>query len=120
MAVWFTVLAVLGPHEVIKEPGILRAISPHYGISFFFDHAAIAFLALGSVVLAVTGAEALYADMGHFGRSPIRRAWFAAVFPALVLNYMGHGALLLRDPKAIENPFFLPPGLSTCPTSGRS
>ena len=107
MAVWFTILAVAGLHEVVKEPEILRAISPSYGISFLFEHGHVAFIALGSVVLTVTGAEALYADMGHFGRSPIRRAWFAAVFPALVLNYMGQGALLLHTPSAIENPFFL-------------
>ena len=116
MAVWFTVLAVAGLHEVVKEPEILRAISPSYGITFLFEHGHVAFIALGSVVLAVTGAEALYADMGHFGRSPIRRAWFAAVFPALVLNYMGQGALLLHTPKAIENPFFLlVPGLGRIP-----
>ena len=107
MAVWFTVLAVAGLHEVVKEPEILRAISPSYGVTFLFEHGHVAFIALGSVVLTVTGAEALYADMGHFGRSPIRRAWFAAVFPALILNYMGQGALLLHTPKAIENPFFL-------------
>ena len=107
MAVWFTVLAVAGLHEVVKEPEILRAISPTYGISFLFEHGHVAFIALGSVVLTVTGAEALYADMGHFGRSPIRRAWFAAVFPALILNYMGQGALLLHTPTAIENPFYL-------------
>ena len=87
MAVWFTVLAAGGLHEVVKEPEILRAISPSYGITFLFEHGHVAFIALGSVVLTVTGAEALYADMGHFGAPPIRRAWFAAVFPALVLNY---------------------------------
>ena len=107
MAVWFTILAVAGLHEVIVEPGILRAISPTYGFSFMLEHGHVAFIALGSVVLAVTGAEALYADMGHFGRAPIRRAWFAAVFPALILNYMGQGALILHTPSAIENPFFL-------------
>jgi len=107
MGVWFTVLAAGGLHEVIKEPEILRAISPSYGVTFLFEHGRVAFIALGSVVLTVTGAEALYADMGHFGRSPIRRAWFAAVFPALVLNYMGQGALLLHTPSAVENPFYL-------------
>jgi KUP system potassium uptake protein len=107
MALWFTVLAVAGLREVIAEPGILRAISPTYGITFLFEHGHVAFIALGSVVLAVTGAEALYADMGHFGRPPIRRAWFIAVFPALILNYMGQGALILDDPKAISSPFFL-------------
>jgi KUP system potassium uptake protein len=107
MALWFTTLAVAGLNEVVGEPGILRAISPTYGISFLFEHGHVAFIALGSVVLAVTGAEALYADMGHFGRRPIRRAWFLAVFPALILNYMGQGALILDDPKAISNPFYM-------------
>jgi KUP system potassium uptake protein len=107
MAVWFTLLAVAGLKEVVREPAILRAISPTYGISFLFEHGHVAFIALGSVVLTVTGAEALYADMGHFGRSPIRRAWFAAVFPALILNYMGQGALILDDRKAINSPFYL-------------
>jgi KUP system potassium uptake protein len=107
MAVWFTLLAVSGLNEVVQEPAILRAISPTYGISFLFEHGHVAFIALGSVVLTVTGAEALYADMGHFGRSPIRRAWFAAVFPALILNYMGQGAEILDNSKAIENPFYL-------------
>ena len=107
MAVWFTLLAVAGLRKVVHEPGILRAISPTYGVTFLFEHGHVAFIALGSVVLTVTGAEALYADMGHFGRPPIRRAWFAVVFPALILNYMGQGALILHDPKAIANPFYL-------------
>jgi KUP system potassium uptake protein len=107
MGAWFTILAIAGLHQVVQHPGILRAISPTYGISFLANHGTIAFIALGSVVLTVTGAEALYADMGHFGRAPIRRAWFAVVFPALILNYMGQGALILDDPKAIDNPFFL-------------
>ena len=107
MAVWFTVLAVLGIPEIAHHPDILRALSPTYAAEFFFDHGAVAFLALAGVVLAVTGAEALYADMGHFGRSPIRRAWFFLVFPALTVNYMAQGALILRSPKAVENPFFL-------------
>jgi KUP system potassium uptake protein len=107
MGIWFAVLAVAGLGHVVSEPGILRALSPSYGIAFFADDPKIAFISLGSVVLTVTGAEALYADMGHFGRSPIRRAWFAAVFPALILNYMGQGALILGDHKAIDNPFFL-------------
>jgi KUP system potassium uptake protein len=107
MLVWFTVLAVSGLHEVIRAPGILRALSPTYGAQFLFDHGGTAFVALGSVVLTVTGAEALYADMGHFGRPPIRRAWFLLVFPALILNYMGQGALILHSPAAVENPFFL-------------
>jgi KUP system potassium uptake protein len=107
MGLWFTLLALAGLREVVRAPGILRAISPTYGISFLFEHGHVAFIALGSVVLTVTGAEALYADMGHFGRSPIRRAWFAAVFPALILNYMGQGALILHTPAAIDNPFYL-------------
>ena len=98
---------VAGLGKVVAHPGILRAISPSYGISFLVDHGHVAFIALGSVVLTVTGAEALYADMGHFGRRPIRRAWFAVVFPALILNYMGQGALILDTPRAIDNPFFL-------------
>ncbi len=107
MALWFSVLAISGLAEVIARPQILKALSPTYGIAFFLDHGVVAFLALGSVVLAVTGAEALYADMGHFGRPAIRRAWFALVFPALTLNYLGQGALILHTPAAIENPFFL-------------
>jgi len=107
MAVWFAILAVSGLLHVIEEPGILRALSPTYGAEFLIDHGGVAFIALGAVVLTVTGAEALYADMGHFGRKTIKRAWFAVVFPALILNYMGQGALILGDPKAVENPFFL-------------
>ena len=107
MGTWFALLAVAGLVKVVAHPGILRALSPSYGISFLFDHGHVAFIALGSVVLTVTGAEALYADMGHFGRPPIRRAWFAIVFPALILNYMGQGALILDSPRAVDNPFFL-------------
>ena len=107
MAVWFAILATSGLGRVIEHPGILRAISPTYGADFLFEHGHTAFIALGSVVLTITGAEALYADMGHFGRSPIRRSWFAIVFPALVLNYMGQGALIVNSPQAIDNPFFL-------------
>ena len=107
MALWFTILAISGLAHVIGHPGILRALLPVYGVEFFLDHGSAAFFALGAVVLTVTGAEALYADMGHFGRSPIRRAWFAVVFPALILNYMGQGALILNSPKAVDNPFFL-------------
>jgi KUP system potassium uptake protein len=107
MGTWFAILAISGLHRVIEHPGILRAISPTYGLDFLFEHGHTAFIALGSVVLTITGAEALYADMGHFGRSPIRRSWFAFVFPALVLNYMGQGALILDSPRAIDNPFFL-------------
>jgi KUP system potassium uptake protein len=107
MAIWFGLLALIGGVEVARHPGVLRALSPTYGAQFFLAHGGVAFIALGSVVLAVTGAEALYADMGHFGRSPIRRAWFLLVFPALTLNYLAQGSLLLRSPKAIANPFFL-------------
>jgi KUP system potassium uptake protein len=107
MAMWFSILAVSGLAKVLDSPAILRALSPSYGIAFFLDNGGVAFLALGSVVLAVTGAEALYADMGHFGRPAIRRAWFFLVFPALTLNYLGQGALILGSPQAIENPFFL-------------
>jgi KUP system potassium uptake protein len=107
MGLWFSVLAVAGLGEVIDSPTILKALSPSYAVTFFTDHPGTAFIALGSVVLAVTGAEALYADMGHFGRSPIRRAWFMFVFPALTLNYLGQGALILGSKKAIQNPFFL-------------
>jgi KUP system potassium uptake protein len=107
MGVWFSVLAIAGAASVAHHPGILRAVSPTYGVSFLIDHGGVAFAALGSVVLTVTGAEALYADMGHFGRSPIRRAWFVVVFPALILNYMGQGALILREPRSVDSPFFL-------------
>jgi KUP system potassium uptake protein len=116
MALWFAVLAIAGAAEILKHPAIVRALSPSYGARFFLDHGGVAFLALASVVLAVTGAEALYADMGHFGRSPIRRAWFAVAFPALTLNYLGQGSLILRSPAAVSNPFFLLfPGWSEIP-----
>jgi KUP system potassium uptake protein len=107
MAAWFAVLALAGTIEVAHHPGILRALSPTYGARFFLQHGGVAFVALASVVLAVTGAEALYADMGHFGRGPIRRAWFWIVFPALTLDYLGQGSLILRSPKALADPFFL-------------
>jgi KUP system potassium uptake protein len=107
MGVWFGVLAIAGLRQVLEHPGILRALSPTYAVQFFVEHGGTAFIALGSVVLAVTGAEALYSDMGHFGRNPIRRAWFLLVFPALTLNYLGQGALILENPRAIANPFFL-------------
>jgi KUP system potassium uptake protein len=107
MAVWFGVLGLIGAIEVAHHPSVLRALSPTYAARFVFDRPGVAFVALGAVVLAVTGAEALYADMGHFGRNPIRRAWFALVFPALTLDYLAQGSLLLRDHAAISNPFFL-------------
>jgi KUP system potassium uptake protein len=107
MLVWFTVLAVAGLRQVIEHPGILQALSPSYGVALLLHHGGGALVVLGAVVLAVTGAEALYADMGHFGRRPIRRAWALVVFPALALNYMGQGALILDSPAALESPFFL-------------
>jgi KUP system potassium uptake protein len=107
MAVWFGVLGLAGLREVAQHPSVLKALSPTYGAQFMFDHGGTAFIALGSIVLTVTGAEALYADMGHFGRPPIRRAWFLFVFPALTLNYLGQCALILRSPATIDNPFFL-------------
>ncbi len=107
MAVWFTVLGLAGLAEILREPGVLRALSPTYGVSFFVDNGTVGFLTLAAVVLAITGAEALYADMGHFGRPAIRRAWFVLVFPALMLNYVGQGALILESPQARESPFYL-------------
>ncbi|WP_345439862.1 potassium transporter Kup [Actinoallomurus vinaceus] len=107
MVVWFLAIGVAGLGEVLRKPGILLGLSPTYAGAFVLDHPYIAFIAMGAVVLTITGAEALYADMGHFGRSPIRRAWFAVVFPALTLNYLGQGALILRDPKSVTSPFFL-------------
>ncbi|MGQ5262832.1 potassium transporter Kup [Micromonospora sp. ZYX-F-536] len=107
MLLWFASLGVAGAAEVIHHPGVLAGLSPTYAVLFFVDHPVVAFIAMGAVVLAITGAEALYADMGHFGRAPIRRAWFAIVFPALTLNYLGQGALILRAPASRENPFFL-------------
>jgi len=106
-ALWFATIGLLGLIEVVREPGVLVALSPHHAIGFCASYKLAAFIAFGSVVLAVTGAEALYADMGHFGRKPIQFAWIAFVLPALALNYFGQGALLLSDPSAIENPFFL-------------
>ncbi|HEY3647637.1 MAG TPA: potassium transporter Kup [Streptosporangiaceae bacterium] len=107
MCVWFTVLGVLGVHGIAGHPEILKALSPTYAVSFLFGHFGTAFFSLTGVVLAVTGAEALYADMGHFGRSPVRRAWLLLVFPACILNYMGQGALILRDAGNSSSPFFL-------------
>ncbi|MBK8131893.1 MAG: potassium transporter Kup [Gammaproteobacteria bacterium] len=107
MCLWFLVLAILGLISILAEPSVLRAVSPLYAVRFFLDHHWYGVLALGAVVLAVTGGEALYADMGHFGRRPIRLAWLWFVWPALLLNYFGQGALLLRDPTATQNPFYL-------------
>ncbi|MDZ4315861.1 MAG: potassium transporter Kup [Azonexus sp.] len=107
MLLWFSTLAVLGIANVFAHPEILKALNPLYGIDFLLANKALALVAMGNVVLAVTGAEALYADMGHFGRKPIVRAWFAFVLPALVLNYFGQGALILGNPAAAQNPFYL-------------
>ncbi|MEN3931690.1 potassium transporter Kup [Microvirga sp. W0021] len=110
MVLWFATLAVTGIINIVKDPTILFAISPHYSIMFFIEHPHLGVIVMGAVCLAVTGAEALYADLGHFGRSPIRTAWLCFIFPALVLNYFGQGALVLSNPKAIEHPiFFLVP-----------
>ncbi|WP_285114133.1 potassium transporter Kup [Leifsonia sp. fls2-241-R2A-40a] len=107
MVLWFAVLAVAGLTMVVQYPSVLLGLSPTYAIAFIIAHPAVSFIALGAVVLVITGAEALYADMGHFGRSPIRRAWFVLVFPALTLNYLGQAALILHNPAAKANPFFL-------------
>jgi KUP system potassium uptake protein len=107
MVVWFAVLGLLGAGQVVKDPAVLKGLSPSYAVLFVVDHPFVAFVAMGAVVLSITGAEALYADMGHFGRSPIRRAWFVVVFPCLTLNYLGQGALLLENPSASRSPFFL-------------
>jgi KUP system potassium uptake protein len=106
MMIWFAVLAVMGIINIAQAPVILHALNPWYAFEFMLRNQFIAFVALGAVVLAFTGAEALYADMGHFGKKPIRFAWFIVVFPALALNYLGQGGLLITHPEAIENPFF--------------
>jgi KUP system potassium uptake protein len=116
MSAWFTVIGLLGVRGIAAHPVILEALSPSYAVSFLFGHFATAFYSLTAVVLAVTGAEALYADMGHFGRSPITRAWLLVVFPACILNYLGQGALILGNPASISNPFFLlAPGWARLP-----
>src|SRR4249919_3924291 len=106
MVLWFLCLAVLGVMQILRNPVVLYALNPFYAFEFFLHQGVIAWLALGAVVLAVTGGEALYADMGHFGRFPISRAWLLFVMPALVLNYFGQGALVLADPAALKNPFY--------------
>jgi KUP system potassium uptake protein len=106
MVAWFLVIAALGAAAAAREPGVLLAVSPHHAVRFLAAHRMAGFLVLGSVFLVVTGGEALYADMGHFGKKPIRLAWFGIALPALLLNYFGQGALLLRDPTAVENPFY--------------
>lgn len=107
MLVWFLTLAWLGIININRHPDVLHLINPVWALRFILEQQVIAFVVMGAVVLTVTGGEALYADMGHFGRKPIHRAWFFVVFPALVLNYCGQGALLLADPTAVENPFYL-------------
>jgi KUP system potassium uptake protein len=113
MLVWFAVLGVLGAWQIVQHPAVLQAVNPLYGLRLIGDRGFGIFWAFGSIVLAVTGAEALYADMGHFGRAPIRRAWFAIVLPGLMLNYFGQGALIMSDPEAIKQVFFklVPPDL---------
>ena len=107
MCIWFVVIGLVGLYNIVQHPLVLRAINPWYGFNFFAHHGAGGFLVLGAVVLCVTGAEALYADMGHFGRNPIRLAWYAFVMPGLMLNYFGQGALLIHQPDAASNPFYL-------------
>jgi KUP system potassium uptake protein len=107
MVLWFGTLAVLGANNILHDPSVLQAVNPMYAVHFFTGNHWLAFVALGAVVLAVTGGEALYADMGHFGRVPIRVAWLGFVLPSLILNYFGQGALLLHDPAAVKNPFYL-------------
>jgi KUP system potassium uptake protein len=107
MVLWFATLTVLGALKIAEEPGVLLAVWPGYGLRFFLAHPLMGFFALGTAFLTLTGAEALYADMGHFGRMPIRLAWFGLVLPALMVNYFGQGALVLRNAEAIQNPFYL-------------
>ncbi|BCG11450.1 MULTISPECIES: low affinity potassium transporter Kup [Buttiauxella] len=107
MMLWFLVLAVLGARSIMANPEVLQALNPAWAVHFFLEYKTVSFFALGAVVLSITGVEALYADMGHFGKLPIRIAWFSVVLPSLVLNYFGQGALLLKTPEAIKNPFFL-------------
>jgi KUP system potassium uptake protein len=107
MLVWFITLGLLGGMNVWQNPHVLQALNPTYGVLFFLAHGWHAFIALGAVVLALTGAEALYADMGHFGKRPIQLAWFSMILPVLTLNYFGQGALILREPASIQNPFYL-------------
>jgi KUP system potassium uptake protein len=106
MIIWFATLALLGIFEIIANPAVLAAVSPSYALAMVLDQPVLSFLALGAVFLVVTGSEALYADMGHFGRHPIRLAWVSLVLPALLINYFGQGALLISDPTAVSNPFY--------------
>jgi KUP system potassium uptake protein len=106
MMLWFAALATMGLINIAHFPAVLSAFNPFHALNFMLHHGWLAFVALGAVVLALTGAEALYADMGHFGKKPVRLAWFSVVFPALSLNYLGQGALLMSTPAAASNPFF--------------
>ena len=106
MVVWFLTLGILGAVQIAHQPFVLQALNPYYSLVFILRHDRIAFFALGAVVLAVTGAEALYADMSHFGRRPIRATWVFFVLPCLVLNYFGQGALVISDPTTVDNPFY--------------
>jgi KUP system potassium uptake protein len=106
MIVWFSTLAALGIWHITEDPGILGALSPHHGLLFIAEHPVVAFVASGAIVLVITGTEALYADMGHLGRPAVVTAWFALVFPALTLNYLGQGAMILEHPETVSNPFF--------------
>ena len=116
MVVWFSVLAVMGAANIVAAPGVLRALNPAWAFAFLATNPGLGFFSLGAVVLVLTGGEALYADMGHFGRRPIQLAWFGMVLPALLINYFGQGALLLSNPAAIENPFYLlAPGWALLP-----
>ena len=122
MAIWFVVIATLGAVQIAHHPAVLAALGPQHAVGYFTRHGTRSLFVLGSVVLAVTGAEALYADMGHFGPAPIRAGWFVLVMPALVLNYLGQGALILRDASAVRNPFFAmaPSGAATYALIGLS
>jgi KUP system potassium uptake protein len=106
MLIWFVIIGYLGLLEIIDKPSILKALNPIYGINFLINYSGVSVAILGAIVLAITGGEALYSDMGHFGRRPIKFSWFLIVFPALLLNYFGQGALLIADPKTIDNPFY--------------
>jgi KUP system potassium uptake protein len=117
--IWFFALGAAGLHGIVQHPGVLAALNPMHAFGFLSSHLAESFVVLGAVVLAVTGAEALYADMGHFGKGPVRIAWFGLVAPSLVLNYFGQGALLILRPEAVQNPFFLLlPGWALYPMVG--
>ena len=119
MGLWFATLAILGLVNLLAHPDVLRAFNPLYGLRFLVENKRLAIVAMGAVVLAITGAEALYADMGHFGSRPIRQAWFCFVVPSLLLNYLGQGACLLTDPQSVENPFYhLAPDWALLPLVG--